>query len=161
MSKKTKPFTAEALAAAEIQRTQAEQRLADLELAFEHGGRTQDAFQRIEAARSERDFHAKVHALAQAEHAAYEREESARVSAELEAKRVADLALVESQLAENIAESIEAGQKLIRGMARGWDLTIAASALGRTGPNAWQHEVSEALFRSCREAGLPARAVHV
>lgn len=161
MSKKTKPFTAEALAAAKTEKAKAEQNVTAADHAFEHGGRTAEQHQRTVAAREELLFHVRVHALAVDEHAAFEREEAARVASEIEAKRLADLQSVNDEIEQNIQASSLAGSALARGLRIGWDLAVRQQGLGGAGHNAWAYSVQNAISQALVAEGINAGLIRV
>lgn len=149
-----KPFTQQALEAAEAQVEAAKKTVTNADREFETGGRTSELYQRSVAARDELAFHVRVFDLAAAEHAAYERNEADRVAYEAEQQRLEQLAEVNAEIDQNIAASSRAGEALARGLRIGWDLAIKSQGLGGSGSNGWAHDVQDAIGRALVAEGI-------
>jgi hypothetical protein len=156
-----KPFTLEALEAADAQAKAAEQALSAAEQAFDQGDRTSEQFQRIQAAKGEHAFHVRLFDLAAASHDAFIAAESARLAAEVEAARLEALADCEARIASNTAASIAAGEALARGNAMSWNLVIERSGLQGSSRNGWAFEVQDAIGRALIAEGINPGAIRV
>ncbi len=161
MSKKPKTiFTGEAVEATTLALARSASAMTSAETAFEADPSPAN-WAAAQEARAEHVYQTRVNELAVSAHVAAEKVRTEKAEAEAEAARLERLASVEKDIASNVAASIVAGEALISGLARSWELAVAAQSVGSTKPNPWQYEVREALARCCAAVGLPPRAIHV
>lgn len=149
-----KSQTTDALAAAQAERDRAARALEKANQAFEETP-SQETLKLAQLARAQLEESEQILSALQKKKEVAEQAERDRLAAEVEAKRIADLAANSKERAENELAAMELIQKFAAAYARDWALLIRSQSLGSQVPSTFKGAVSMALMDALIANELP------